>query len=218
VLGREALAVARQARLIANARARPVGPWRGERLVVFLHGWFAAGPVFDPMRAYIEERVDVGTVDLTYGPFERFDAVAERLAETIERRAEGRRVDLVGHSLGGIVMRWYLQELGGAERVDRLVTLASPHAGTRVARLGFGPLVEAVRPGSPILERLRERRWRAARVAHTLVVAGSDHLVTPPESGAAVEGAIVHWIDDLGHNEMLFDLRVFEIVASALRH
>lgn len=215
-IGREAVAVARQGRLIARGQRRPRDATHGERLVVFLHGFLAAGPVFEPMRAHLEARARVGTLDLSYGPFERIEDVAERLARIVERASAGRPVDLVGHSLGGIVMRWYLQELGGAARVGSLVTLASPHAGTRTARLGIGPLVEAIRPGSAILERLREGRARAAAVAHVAVVAGADRIVTPPSSAAALEGAKVYWIDDLGHNEMLFDPRVFSIVASVL--
>lgn len=218
-LGREVGAVARQGRLIAAARGRALPSVPGDRVVVFVHGFMAAGPVFDPMRAFVEEAGAgaIGTIDLTYSPFERFESVAQRLASAVERAAEGRRVDLVGHSLGGIVARWYLQELGGAAHVDRVVTLASPHAGTQTARLAIGPLVRAIHPESAVIRALREGRHRAARVAHTAVVAGADRMVTPPESAAAIDDAVVHWIDGLGHNEMLFDPRVYAHVARGLR-
>jgi triacylglycerol lipase len=217
-LGREVGAVARQGRLIAAARGREAPRVAGERVVVFVHGFMAAGPVFDPMRAFVEDAAGgrVGTIDLTYSPFERFERVAGRVAEAIERVSEGRRIDLVGHSLGGIVARWYLQELGGASRVDRIVTLAAPHAGTQAARLAVGPLVRAIHPDSDVIRALREGRRRAASVAHTAIVAGADRMVTPPESAAAIDDATVHWIDGLGHNEMLFDPRVFAHVGTGL--
>jgi pimeloyl-ACP methyl ester carboxylesterase len=216
-LGREAIAIARQGSLIARAPRAPHGRVEGERVVVFLHGFMAAGPVFGPMRRHVEARAPVGTVDLTYGPLDRFEPIADRLARAIDRVAEGRRVDLVGHSLGGIVMRWYLQELGGAARVDRIVTVASPHAGTRSADIGIVPLARAIRPGSRVIETLRAGRAKASSVAHTAIVAGADRMITPPTSAASLEDATIHWIDDLGHNEALFDPRVFEHVAGALR-
>lgn len=220
-IGREARAVARQGQLIAAARRRAAPAPSGERVVVFVHGFMAAGPVFDPMRAYVEERVGVGTLDLTYGPLERFESVVDRLASVIEGAGAGRPVDVVGHSLGGIVARWYLQERGGASRVDRLVTLASPHAGTRAARMAATPiargsLLDAIRPEGQVVERLREGRARAARVVHTAIVAGADRMVTPPESAASLEDAAIHWLEGLGHNEMLFDARVFEHVHAGL--
>lgn len=224
-LGREALAVARQGRLIASRRGPRAlagteadGHAESERVVVFLHGFLAAAPVFDPMRAHVEAALGVPTIDLGYGPFERFERVAARVAGAVDAlAARGRRIDLVGHSLGGIVMRWYLQELGGAPRVERLITIASPHAGTRAARIGVIPLAAAIAPGSAVIEALRRGRHRAAEVAHTAIVAGADRMITPPASAAAIEDAAVHWIDDLGHNETLFDRRVFAHVEGALR-
>lgn len=216
--GREARALARQGQLIIHARGRQPLAVSGDRVVVFVHGFMAAGPVFDPMRRFVEERVSgLGTVDLTYGPFDHFERVVDRLERTVENVSEGRPVDLVGHSLGGIVARWYLQERGGAEHVERLVTLATPHAGTEAARLDISPLLRAIHPEGRVIRRLREGRERASRVKHTAVVAGSDQFVTPPESAASLDGAVVHWFDELSHGELLFDLRVFEHVCEGLR-
>lgn len=215
-IAREAWAIAAQGTLIARPRRRPLER-AGARVVVFVHGYMAAGPVFDPMRAHVERALGVATLDLTYGPLERFERVVDRLEHTIARAGD-RPIDLVGHSLGGIVARWYLQERGGAARADRLVTLASPHAGTRAARIGLGlPLARAIHPESEVIAALRRGRSRAARVIHTAIVAGADRVVTPPASAAAISEAEIHWIEGLGHNEMLFDPRVYETVIAGLR-
>ena len=216
-ISREARAIAMQGRLIAGARPRGRLELVGERAVVFVHGYMAAGPVFGPMREHVERALGVATVDLTYGPLDRFERVVDRLERTIASAGD-RPIDLVGHSLGGIVARWYLQERGGAARVDRLVTLASPHAGTRAARIGAAvSLTRAIQPESDVVRALRAGRAKASRVLHTAVVAGADRMVTPPESAAAIEDAHVHWVDGLGHNEMLFDARVYEHVVAGLR-
>jgi pimeloyl-ACP methyl ester carboxylesterase len=246
-VGREVGAVVEQALLVARrlqrvperpAEARGASPQRfvlvpdaGDRettAVVFVHGFLAAGAVFDPMRREVERRLGLPTVDFTYAPTASFEQVAERLARVVARAAElvprrspggdehGPRVDLVGHSLGGLLARWYLQELGGARNVRRLVTLATPHGGTRTARIAPVALGRALRPDSDVVRRLKEGRHRAGAVRHVAIVAGGDLMVTPPESAAALEDAEVIWIDGLGHNEMLFDRRVHAHVVRAL--
>lgn len=218
LLRREAGAMAQQGWLIAKnlIRRRPV--IEGPRAVVFVHGFLAAGAVFGPMRERVTAELGLPTLDFTYGPFGGFESIADGLAEHIDRHI-GRRVtlSLVGHSLGGLVARWYLQELGPAHAVDRLVTLATPHGGTRSARFAPGSLGAALRPGSAILERLGPRVGPAdSPLSHVALVAGADTMVTPPESAGAVEADEVVRIEHLGHNELLFDERVHEFVVRAL--
>ena len=57
-------------------------------------------------------------------------------------------VDLVGHSLGGVVVR-YAAEVLGDPRIRRVATVAAPHDGTRLAFLGPGQAAKQLRPGSP---------------------------------------------------------------------
>ena len=63
------------------------------------------------------------------------------VAEPVRRRRPRARparqkVDLIGHSQGGLVGRYYIKNLGGATEVDSLISLASLHYGTAVANLG----------------------------------------------------------------------------------
>ncbi|MGW9070886.1 esterase/lipase family protein [Streptomyces yangpuensis] len=82
------------------------------------------------------------------------DQLARRVEELCERTGQ-ERVDLVGHSLGGLVGRYYVQRLGGDTRVRTLVTLGTPHSGTRVAPfMDAHPLVRQMRPGSEVLAEL----------------------------------------------------------------
>lgn len=215
---REARAIATQGLLIARGARRPPCRAQGERVAVFVHGFLAAGPVFDPLRAEVERHIGIPTVDFTYSPLSSFFDITARLANVLETRLERHcRVSLVGHSLGGLVARWWVQEMGGHARADRVVTLATPHAGTKLPRVAPVPVASVLRPGSPVLSRLAAGRDRARHLPHVAVVAGQDGMVTPPSSAAALEDAEVAWLDDLGHNEMLFDARVHEIVVRALR-
>ncbi|MFB7150809.1 esterase/lipase family protein [Streptomyces virginiae] len=80
--------------------------------------------------------------------------LAQRVEELCERTGH-EQVDLVGHSLGGLVGRYYVQRLGGDTRVRTLVTLGTPHSGTRVAPfMDAHPLVRQMRPDSEVLAEL----------------------------------------------------------------
>ena len=84
---------------------------------------------------------------LPYGPADTWEGV-ERAAlllrdqlRAIARREPGRAVDLVGHSMGGVVAAYYLLHLHDPYAIDlppigNVVTLASPLDGSDVARAG----------------------------------------------------------------------------------
>ncbi len=59
---------------------------------------------------------------------------AERLHEFIaENRLAGREIDIVAHSMGGIVARLYLDRYAETQRVRKLVAMAVPHYGSMQA-------------------------------------------------------------------------------------
>ncbi|MFF0506135.1 alpha/beta fold hydrolase [Streptomyces fimicarius] len=97
---------------------------------------------------------------LNYSPLTRdIRAAAGLLGRHVEEicaRTGHHRVDIVGHSLGGLIARYYVQRLGGDRRVRTLVTLGTPHGGTAVAPgAGVHPIVRQMRAGSSVIEELR---------------------------------------------------------------
>lgn len=86
-------------------------------------------------------------------------AAAERLAAEVERLVAEtgyERIHVVGHSMGGLIARYYVQRLGGHERVHTLVTMGTPHGGTRAAYLLPSRLCRQLRPGSDLVAELAE--------------------------------------------------------------
>jgi predicted alpha/beta hydrolase family esterase len=107
-------------------------------------------------------------------------ALVRECHEAMERAGTD-RVSLVGHSLGGVVVRYAVQELGLEPHVRTAVTVAAPHRGTRAALLGRGTLVASLRPGSPLLEELR-RRARPSSVRWVSYYSDADLVVRPRSS------------------------------------
>lgn len=101
-------------------------------------------------------------------------------------------VDLVGHSQGGLVGRYYIRFLGGEPNVDNMVSLATPHRGTDLARLaelfrlgdiGLCEACEQMAPGSDFLAALNAGDDSFGDVEYTNLVTRFDEIVFPFTTG-----------------------------------
>ncbi|MFJ8309151.1 MULTISPECIES: esterase/lipase family protein [unclassified Streptomyces] len=127
--------------------------------VVLLHGFIDNRSVFVLLRRSLARHGWRHLESLNYSPLTSDIRVAAELLgrhiEEICARTGHREVDIVGHSLGGLIARYYVQRLGGDLRVRTLVTLGTPHSGTRSAQLANAhPIVRQMCPGSEIVKEL----------------------------------------------------------------
>jgi triacylglycerol lipase len=142
--------------------------------------------------------------------------LAVQLATYIEQKLPAvAPFDLVGFSMGGVVSRYYIQRLGGHERVQRLVTISAPHHGTVTAYLSRRPGARQMRPDSALLAELNGDLSGLARVDVTSVWTPLDLMILPPESSRLPIGREVLVPAPL-HALMLHDPRALRAVAEAL--
>lgn len=155
---------------------------------------------------------------LNYNPLrDDVPAIAHRLAAHIEQvrtLAGVDKVHVVGHSLGGIVLRWYVQELGGDKHVATGITVAAPHHGTVAALLAapLGPTAKQLLPGSTVLRRLRRPTTKVRWVSY---YSNLDLLVQPCRS-AVLENADNVLIKDHGHLSILLSPKLARSIVAEL--
>jgi pimeloyl-ACP methyl ester carboxylesterase len=145
--------------------------------------------------------------------------------EEIERlaaRSPFDYVDVVGHSLGGLVAAYLLKCLDRGRRIRRVVTLGTPHRGTPLAILGvilFGlvsPAVWQMLPGAPLLHEIAAT---PVPEESELIALGSDADGVVPRAFASVLPAPRQAnarVPDLGHVDFLLSRESFRFVAAAL--
>ncbi|MFE6975350.1 esterase/lipase family protein [Streptomyces sp. NPDC057682] len=142
-----------------RAAALPVsGP--GHRPVILLHGFIDNRSVFVLLRRSLARHGWHHLESLNYSPLTcEIRTAAELLGRHVEEicaRTGQREVDIVGHSLGGLIARYYVQRLGGDRRVRTVVTLGTPHGGTALARLaGAHPIARQMLGDSEPIQELR---------------------------------------------------------------
>jgi len=92
------------------------------------------------------------------------------------------KVDLVGHSMGGLVIRSYLTGDDAKTKVRRVVTLGSPHQGSKLAVFGVGRAVKEMVPNSAFLDDLNRTIQMPQQGHFYTIYTILDNMVLPNES------------------------------------
>ena len=176
--------------------------------VILVHGTFA--DMADSWQALSPLLYDNGycVFALNYGSYDASGSVgvdatgdiaasAQQLATFVDRvlAATGaKKVDLVGHSQGGMMPRYYIKNLGGASKVDTLVGLAPSNHGTTLEGLftlaGYFPGASALvgvdcpaceeqEAGSSFITALNHGGETVPSVKYTVIESDNDEVVTP---------------------------------------
>jgi triacylglycerol lipase len=189
--------------------------------IVLVHGIVDNRSAFAILRRTLRRRGYGRITTVNYSPLTSdVRAAARNLGRHVEnvcRQTGYEQVFIVGHSLGGIIARYYVQRLGGDARVNAVVTLGSPHAGTHAARLLPLGVTRQLRPNSDLMRELAEPTRCSSRFV--AIYSDRDEIVVPNRS-AKLEHPDLHVtrvrIRGVGHLSLLVDREVVHTVADAL--
>ncbi len=161
--------------------------------VVLVHGIFQKGYSFLPMQKKLQAQgydcliPSLQPADARSG----IDVLAQQLDREITAKwGKDAEIHIVAHSMGGLVSRYYLQELGGAKKCKTLITLATPHHGTNAAYCYPGTGAWQMRPGSEFLQNLEKTSDRLKGMRILSYRTPLDLIILPSTSS--------HW--DLAEN------------------
>lgn len=182
--------------------------------VVLVHGWGLNRACFFLLERRLR-RDGWGPILLfDYWPFTAdVSAAADQLTRFLNQHAPpDEPVTLIGHSLGGLVVREFSQRRPESIAIRRLVTLGTPHYGTRLATLA--PRLHALAPGSDLLQQINQGEHDEA-VDVIAISSTFDALIVPP-GNAIFPNAFNIQLNDIGHNGLLYSGRVYELIRENL--
>ncbi|MGB0889458.1 MAG: esterase/lipase family protein, partial [Solirubrobacterales bacterium] len=182
------------------------------RPVILVHGtvenqrsnWNAASPYL-ANRDFCVFTFNYGAGQFTGGQFYGLDTIANSAAQLktfvdhVLSETGASKVDILGHSQGGMMPRWYIQFLGGASKVNKLVALAPSNQGTTLSGIaGLADIVPGLADafvfswclscadqvvGSDALTTLNAGGGTSPGVTYTNIVTKYDEVVTPYTNG-----------------------------------
>lgn len=194
----------------------------GHRPVIFVHGLGGHRGNFLPLRLFFRLNGRTRTYSASLAAGTDFDAMAVALRDFIDQVCrvnaldEAAQVDVVAHSLGGLIARLAIEDERVRARIATLVTLATPHGGTHAARFLSTPATLALRPDSELVKRLSAQMpWRGTPRLVT-VWSRSDVILLPAQT-AVLDGAEVIELEGFSHYGFLLKPSCFRRVFETLR-
>lgn len=221
------------------------------RPVVLVHGtggnavdnWLGLAPYLKK-RGYCVFSLDYGQyngIPLLYGlgPIEDSAEQLDTFVDKVLDSTGTGKVDIVGHSQGGMMPRYYMKFLDGAKKVNALVGIAPSNHGTTLSGLtklvdaipGLGDKIDGLAPslmqqkeGSDFVNRLNEGGDTLPGVKYTVIATKYDEVVTPYKSqfleGPDVKNVVLQDLCPADISEHLavglFDKLAFHETANAL--
>lgn len=153
--------------------------------VVLVHGFLENGSIFKTLERRLEKRgFTCYRPKLIHSDGRGgLDYLATHLKKDIDAKfGPDQPINIVAFSMGGLVSRYYLQNLGGADRCKNFITVSSPHNGTHAAWLYPSKGVTQMRPGSPFLTELNSTQDRLGKIPVASYRTPMDLIILPPTS------------------------------------
>ncbi|MFJ6577365.1 esterase/lipase family protein [Streptomyces sp. NPDC091368] len=193
--------------------------------VVFVHGYNADPGVWGGLRADLRADGYADAELFSFG-YDTHRSVNESLSgalaayvEGVKRQTGASRVDLVAHSFGSLVTRWYVKfDPAGQTSVAHWVSLAGPNHGTSTAWACalWDQACRDMTPNSYVQRKLAEGDETPGAVRYATWWSNCDEVINPDDS-VPLAGAVNNGAGCLDHNALLGDDAVSAGVRAFLR-
>jgi triacylglycerol lipase len=187
--------------------------------VLLVHGLYDTVAKFKELSAYLNQLGwSVHSINLKPNDGSApLNDLAKQVADYVDRTFEsGQIIDLLGFSMGGLVTRYYLQRLGGVERVKRYITISAPNNGTLTAYSLPLKGITQMRINSSFLQDLNQDYDQyLSQIQVTNLWTPYDLMILPAHSSKMGIGREIS-VPVVVHAWMPSDRRVMKMIASAL--
>ena len=212
--------------LLLTIALRPLG-WLPERLpdagqenqtpIILLHGLFQNRSCMYWLQYQLRATGYTRVISISTPPWRDLETLTEKLAKKVDElniKWNAEKVILIGHSMGGIIARNYIQNRGGNKHTLAMITIGSPHHGSKLAPFAVSSMGKLLLPGSEFLRQFNQVNWPQEVKAFSLFTR-YDNIVLPAET-AKMDGAQNIELDGMGHTSLLFHPKSIQSVTRTL--
>lgn len=193
---------------------------RNQYPVLFVHGYYGHAGNFWMLRSKLKNMgldcFAAYSYRTTAGSIEDMAIELSRQVDRIKLESGCERVDLVTHSLGSLVALHYVAKMDGSANIRKVIAIAAPFAGTRMAAFFPRHAADLLHPKNPELAELHEAAKQVQGTEFVSIYSSDDALVVPGESGELKGYGTNHALQGMGHNTLLFSERTAEVLRSEL--
>jgi triacylglycerol lipase len=185
--------------------------------VVLVHGYLCNHRIWDDMVEVLRTNGhDVFAVNLepVFCSIDGYAPIIERAVSELLRHSRQQQVALVGHSMGGLAIRAWLR-VHGSQRVARIITLGTPHAGTKIARGTPTANGRQMNWRSGWLQELATVETEAIRTLMLIGLSPQDNIVFN-QRDQVLEGISPVIFEGIGHVQMCLEPSVIAWVKDRL--
>jgi len=184
--------------------------------IILVHGYMMRGLVMYPIKRRLNKDGYKNVYLFTYSPpwlnIDDFSLQLKDKIEFVKKERGVEKVDLICHSMGGLVALNYINNLDGVKNVNRLIALGTPFGGSKLWSFSIGKCGKEMKPWSEFLKKLSVP---PAGIKTTVIYTTFDEMVIPYEF-SKLEGANNIRMNYIGHVGLLFDSKVYENVRGSL--
>ena len=188
-----------------------------KRPLVLVHGLWDTPKVFDRFLAKLDQ-YDL-LIFKPYLPHALGRTSIQDLSKELNRQILVRFgsklfIDVLGFSMGGLVLRYWLQNLDGAKRTKRFISIGSPHKGTFTAQIVPSWLMSGIadmKRGSVFLKELNSDFSILSTIDCVSFYCLSDLMVFPGWEAVLPIGK-AYSIPVLTHKQLIIDRKALDLL------
>jgi triacylglycerol esterase/lipase EstA (alpha/beta hydrolase family) len=184
--------------------------------LVFVHGFVCNRAIWLPWMRRLRQRgrnyLSVNLEPL-FGPLDSYLPAIDTAISTAERCSSAKPI-VICHSMGGLVMRaWLAKSAESARRIERVITIGTPHHGTWLGRLSLAANGKQMGIGSRWLEQLKQAEQDLPMQGRPTIenwYSDTDNVVIPASSAVLLGSDDNHRLTAVGHLALIYHPKLLQ--------
>lgn len=151
----------------------------------------------------------------SFGDIRDVSAATEFRVKQLQARTGATKIEFIGHSMGGLVLRYYIKHLGGDALGAHYISFGTPQHGTVIGHAWPVTSCKQMYPNSDFLTELNSDTETPGNFRYTSIRTNTDEIVLS-ETSPILKGADNYLVPFAEHLELVFDPSAQQIALDAL--